>query len=876
MRGFRSVSLIALLLGAPVAAAQEKARLDALGDPLPAGAVARLGTTRFRPGGRISQLAFSPNGDRLACWSEIGLSVYDAASGRELRHVGLAAARVMTLAWLKDGRGLAVLQLGDQSFYVWEFTDPKAEPPRLPWPTQRTINMTLDYERFDHFAISPDGQHLAAGRTGRLNKERAIDLLELVPGKRVHELKVVRTFGPQPGDCVGLAFAPGGRSLVVFSHERGGREERLVVYDPATGAPCKQMAVPARSARADPDRPIDNLPFRFAHNSPFALAADGRTLARAGPGEAALLWDLQTGKALRPVARHVKPADGKKSAAKGVLDVVIAEGGRALITWGVDSRLRAWDVDTGRPMREFGRDFGIILALAASPDGKRVAAGGINAQVHVWDATTGEEVCSASDFPDAHGAATLSPDGRTAAVAGSDGTIHLWEAVTGRRRRRVGQVTGWARHLSFTPDSKALLVHDGKAKLHLLDVTTGGPLPLPGELGAENVWWLGLSADGRTLLTAREGAVTLWDWPAGRKRHRFGEPAAATSSGAARLSPDGRLLVTTRSQLTDRSGDLEWWDVQTGRRLRQVHVDQDSPPRPLFTPDGTGLLFYSFGIHSERPGDLSLWDPAGLRKRYDFQTPPLLPTTMALQLGPVIFSPDGRTLAVAIAGQPITLYEVASGSVRRQLAGHRSYIHGLAYLPDGRRLLSTSWDRTGLVWDVSLAAGAEPAGPVSAPSWDALSDRDAKVAYRAMARLAADPEKAVAMLRTRVKPAAFPDDAALDRLVADLDDKAFAVRDRAAAELDRLGHAVVPGVLARWGKAESLELRRRLEQFLDKHDRGIPPPDALRQRRVLEVLEQIGTPAARAVLGELAKGSPAVRLTQDAAASLRRLERSRP
>ena len=45
-----------------------------------------------------------------------------------------------------------------------------------------------------------------------------------------------------------------------------------------------------------------------------------------------------------------------------------------------------------------------------------------------------------------------------------------------------------------------------------------------------------------------------------------------------------------------------------------------------------------------------------------------------------------------------------------------------------------------------------------------------------------------------------------------------------SAELDRLGYAVVPGVLARWEKADSLELRRRLEQFLDKHDRGVPPP----------------------------------------------------
>src|SRR5207249_5699837 len=69
----------------PTSPATKDSARDALGDPLPAGAVRRLGTKRFRHSQAISSLAFSPNGKILAAGSVYGgVRLWDAASGKEL------------------------------------------------------------------------------------------------------------------------------------------------------------------------------------------------------------------------------------------------------------------------------------------------------------------------------------------------------------------------------------------------------------------------------------------------------------------------------------------------------------------------------------------------------------------------------------------------------------------------------------------------------------------------------------------------------------------------------------------------------------------------------------------------------------------------
>src|SRR5262244_1534646 len=85
--------VVALLLWLPAPAPRDAPRpggkkpaLDQYGDPLPEGAVARVGTSRLRHGQMVIGIAYAPDGKTVATggWDNL-VRVWDVATGRQVR-----------------------------------------------------------------------------------------------------------------------------------------------------------------------------------------------------------------------------------------------------------------------------------------------------------------------------------------------------------------------------------------------------------------------------------------------------------------------------------------------------------------------------------------------------------------------------------------------------------------------------------------------------------------------------------------------------------------------------------------------------------------------------------------------------------------------
>jgi hypothetical protein len=111
----------------------------------------------------------------------------------------------------------------------------------------------------------------------------------------------------------------------------------------------------------------------------------------------------------------------------------------------------------------------------------------------------------------------------------------------------------------------------------------------------------------------------------------------------------------------------------------------------------------------------------------------------------------------------------------------------------------------------------------------------------------------------------------LARLIADLDADSFDAREKASEELGKLGQVAEPALRGILEGKPSLEVRRRAEQLLARLGGNETTPDSLRIIRAVEALELLGTPLARRVLADLARGEAETPLTREANATLKRL-----
>jgi RNA polymerase sigma factor (sigma-70 family) len=787
---------------------------DQYGDPLPANAVARLGTLRLRHGGPVWCVAFAPDGKTLVSGSNDKTArLWDVATGKELQRFDDKLTWVKSVAFGPDGKTVFTGRFG--GLRRWSVVTGKDDP--------------FDKDKYHEgfcLAASADGKILAAGRG------KVVELYDTVAEQALRKIEGA------PENIEGLALSRDGKFAAA-----AGRDNLIKLWDATSG------------------NLLHTLTGHEGQVTSVAFSPDGKTLASGSYDKTVRLWDVATGKELPQCKGHEHWVEAVSFSPDGTL---LASAGR-------DWFIRFWDPKSAKELRKIKGHLAPITGVAFSPDGKTLASGGLDNLIRLWDVKSGNERLVAMGMMGRIGSVAFLPDGKTV-VSGSDEGIRVWDASSGKEIRRLtGKEPRYSYYVAVSPDGR--LAASGNFqdhKVRIWEIATGKEV---GKLNfAEGAFIAGLafSPDSKALAsTCYEGIIQLWDVATGKELRRMAKEQKAASAVA--FAPDGKTLATASG---DASGDhtLRFWETATGKELRQMDLHPWSAFDITFSRDGKILAAVGGipGVPNES-SDVRLWDVATGR-----ELPPL--RGLKERGMAAVFSPDGRTLATSGGDNTIRLWELATGKERGRLVGHASSVLSVSFAPSGRLLVSGSADTTGLVWNVTgEQRPGNPAGRVTPTElearWSDLASEDAAKAWQAVWDLALSPKIAVPYLRERLLAAPAVSANKIAGWIKDLDADDFATRRAAASQLESTGEQAEPALRKALEGTPSPELRRQATRLLDKLI-GLSS-EQLRQLRAVETLEYMDTPEARKVLQSLTKGAAEARLTREAQAALKRLAQRR-
>jgi WD40 repeat protein len=285
----------------------------------------------------------------------------------------------------------------------------------------------------------------------------------------------------------------------------------------------------------------------------------------------------------------------------GVVAVAFSPDGKILATGCLDGVVILWDVATGRVRAAFDKHSDIITGVAFSLDSKTLASSSCDGTVRLWGVAGGRERDTLQGSAWGVNGVAFAPDDKTLAWANEGGTVTLWDLAA---RRPGGTLKPALAPLAFSPDGKALATDRGDGTVQLWDVSKGQSRA---SLGASAFSWVNsmtFTADGKTLATGHFSAALLWDMTIGKRRARFEGPGGRVTSAA--LTADGRTLAVAGQSKEGRPGQVQLWDVATGRQCRIL--SEASGPL-AFSPDGKTL---ASGSGVER-GSVLLWDVSRMK-----------------------------------------------------------------------------------------------------------------------------------------------------------------------------------------------------------------------------------------------------------------------
>jgi len=709
------VAVIFFLLGIDVSDADVEADAgveDISQWELPKAARARLGK------GGINALAFSADGAQFAVGSNIGVWLYDMATGKEMT---MFPGMCQSVAFSPDGLYLASGggEFQAQAIKVWELVT-----------YQEVLGVNRAYAGVN-LRFSPDGRTLIG-----LNRwSKAITTLHVETGKR--DVRAIEDLSSEQ-----MRSRQGHESYAVADDRIaiGGPDGTITLWNITTGEKGKtftNMDAPMPPAPLERDRDFnlgdERFPLRMDRGRgllTLAFSPDGTRLASGSEDGGVRLWDPVGTQAPIVLQGH----EGWINA------LAFSPDGSMLASGDTDTAVHVWNTESGALLATFPGHLSNVVALRFSPDSQTLASGSVDGTVRFWSIET-QEALPMRIIGHTESVKTVSflDNGSMLASVAFNGIITVWDLKTlettdidipGRKDilagaafspdgTRLASVSAEGR-IYFDPgmgESFSTRTQSDRVQVILTDVKSGDRVStftgVQGGMHRDPPF--AFSPDGKRVALGTSGNIYVWNTAITEKdvfldipltenvpineNGNGGLPPHGLHHLAAQVSalvftPDGKKLISGAM-----SGQVQMWDAETGVPLAPF-LEGDDPAsmieghRISFRDAITALAY----VADKRLLAIGSYKSTRLLGRHREIGLKEIPRG-ARQL---VFSPD-RAVLVAALGNRIELWDLVTGDKLTTLDGHTALVETLLFSPDGKTLVSAGRDGTILLWDWDAA-----------------------------------------------------------------------------------------------------------------------------------------------------------------------------
>ncbi|MEV0822479.1 nSTAND1 domain-containing NTPase [Nonomuraea rubra] len=476
-----------------------------------------------------------------------------------------------------------------------------------------------------------------------------------------------------PSRVSALAYAPGGGMLAT-----SGSDGSLILWDLARARAVRRLSTVNGCAPGTETRSV-------------AFSRNGRTLAQLTRQSWACLWDVRDPASPRLLSRVPTSA------------LVLAFGpDGGTLALGDGKTVKLMDVkDPARPVTlsvsQGHRD--VVVRLAYSADGSILASA--RDGVILWDVTRPRRPVRLATIKEPRylDALAISPKGDRLVAAEHSGNLIAWDIRDPRRPQVIARWTGHhaiVYSLAYSPDGTTVASAGQDRAAVLWDVAPATPVrrttfSTAGRLGA-----VAFNPAGTQIATGEDtGVTTLWNVnapaePRARAHLPTGMVATARHGGLMAVAGEPSLLY----DLTDPARPRAAGRLPCGQADTAVAV----------SPDGSTVA--TAPLH----GPVSLWDAADPAR-------PRLISTIPGRTGRLVFSPDGRTLAVNVGlGSEFELWSIADRGAPAFLSIVADPAQGrlttMAFGRDGRTLAVGGPYDVSALWDITDPARPRRTSPL--------------------------------------------------------------------------------------------------------------------------------------------------------------------